>query len=106
MLFRSLVFLLCCTVAVTAFSVGGVVSTVSRAPSPNTSTITLAMSDWSDFSAMEEDDDLLEMDNLDYAEENDSQEYKAQVGASLEPPSIEMNAEPIFLPQGKLLSVV
>ena len=70
---------------------------MARAPAARVTS--LPMSDWSDFAALEEDDDL--MDDLDYAEENDSQEKKAQVGSLLEPPSIEMDAEPIMVPQGK-----
>jgi hypothetical protein len=59
------------------------------------------MSEWSDFQALDDDDDGTTNDDiLEYAKEEDSQEYKAQVGASLEAPSIEWNAEPIHVPQG------
>eukprot|EP00544_Gedaniella_sp_CCMP2646_P007862 CAMPEP_0202482364 /NCGR_PEP_ID=MMETSP1361-20130828/1781_1 /ASSEMBLY_ACC=CAM_ASM_000849 /TAXON_ID=210615 /ORGANISM="Staurosira complex sp., Strain CCMP2646" /LENGTH=158 /DNA_ID=CAMNT_0049110213 /DNA_START=111 /DNA_END=587 /DNA_ORIENTATION=+ len=63
------------------------------------------MSDWGDFAALEDDDDDLIIDSMEYAEENDSQEKKAQVGALLEPPEIEMNAEPMFVPQGSVLEL-
>ena len=93
MLFRSLLVLLTVSSTAVAFSV---------AP-PRHASISLKMSDWGDFAALEDDDDLI--DNLEYAEENDSQEKKAQVGAALEPPEIEMDAEPIFLPQGSVLEL-
>ena len=48
-------------------------------------------SDWSEFSALDDEDELdeLHIDTRDYAAEEDSQEAKAQIGASLEPPTIE-----------------
>lgn len=58
------------------------------------------MSDWSDFQALDDDEDLA-VDMTEYAAEGDSQEYKAQIGAQLDPPTIENDAEPIFVPQGK-----
>ena len=59
-------------------------------------------SDWSDFSAIDDDDDLdeLRIDTNEYAVEDDSQEAKAQVGATLEPPEIENDAPPIDVPAG------
>jgi hypothetical protein len=68
-------------------------------------TISLKMSDWGDFAALEDDDDLIIDSMVEYAEENDSQEKKAQVGALLEPPEIEMNAEPMFVPPGSVLEL-
>ncbi|KAL3897513.1 MAG: hypothetical protein SGARI_006899, partial [Bacillariaceae sp.] len=70
-------------------------------------------SDWSDFNAMDDDDDDeflmsegIAVDRLDYAKEEDSQEQKAQVGASLETPTIEGGeAEPIFLPPGSQMEL-
>ena len=60
------------------------------------------MSDWSDFSAMDDDEDLdeLKIDSNEYAVEEDSQEAKAQAGSSLEPPEIENDAPPIDVPAG------
>ena len=59
-------------------------------------------SDWSDFSALNDEDELdeLRIDTRDYAAEEDSQEAKAQIGASLEPPTIENDAPPIEVPAG------
>lgn len=59
-------------------------------------------SDWSDFSALDDDDDLdeLKIDTREYAVEEDSQESKAQIGASLEGPEIENDAPPIDVPAG------
>jgi hypothetical protein len=68
-------------------------------------TVSLKMSDWGDFAALEDDDDLIIDSMVKYAEENDSQEKKAQVGALLEPPEIEMNAEPMFVPPGSVLEL-
>lgn len=70
-------------------------------------------SDWSNFGLMEDDDDddLLKSDGVsvdrrDYAKEEDSQEAKAQVGASLDPPTIEGgDPEPLFVPTGSQLEM-
>mmetsp|Transcript_1885 Transcript_1885/g.2895 ORF Transcript_1885/g.2895 Transcript_1885/m.2895 type:complete len:192 (+) Transcript_1885:163-738(+) len=64
----------------------------------------LASSDWADFQALDDDDDLL-IDKTEYAREEDSQEDKARVGAALEGPSIEFDAEPLFVPQGSVLEL-
>ena len=53
-------------------------------------------SDWSDF-AYDDEDEVLDVD---FADENDSQEAKAEIGSLLPAPTIEMDAEPIFQPQG------
>eukprot|EP00429_Kryptoperidinium_foliaceum_P030415 CAMPEP_0176153548 /NCGR_PEP_ID=MMETSP0120_2-20121206/78439_1 /TAXON_ID=160619 /ORGANISM="Kryptoperidinium foliaceum, Strain CCMP 1326" /LENGTH=106 /DNA_ID=CAMNT_0017490611 /DNA_START=269 /DNA_END=589 /DNA_ORIENTATION=- len=45
------------------------------------------------------------IDTRDYAKEEDSQEMKAQIGASLEPPEIELDADPIFVPAGSQLEL-
>jgi len=64
------------------------------------------MSDWSSFSALDDDDDLdMAVDTREYAKEEDSQEMKAEVGASLEAPSIENDAEPISVPAGSQLAM-
>lgn len=84
--------------------------TVSKIKS--TTTI-LYSSDWSDFGALDddEDDDILmsdgvAVDRMDYAKEEDSQEAKAQVGSNLDPPTIEGGvAEPIFVPAGSQLEL-
>jgi len=96
MLFHSLLLLLTVLSTAVAFLV---------VPPGHASTISLKMSDWGDFAALEDDDDDLIIDSMEYAEENDSQEKKAQVGALLEPPEIEMNAEPMFVPQGSVLEL-
>jgi hypothetical protein len=63
-------------------------------------------SDWSSFSALDDDDDLdMAIDTREYAKEEDSQELKAEVGASLEAPTIENDAEPIFTPAGSQLQL-
>lgn len=59
--------------------------------------------DWSGFQFLDDDE---EFDGTDFAKEEDTQEYKAQVGASLEAPSIEMDADPILVPQGKMMTLV
>jgi len=59
-------------------------------------TSTRIFSDWSDF-AYDDDDEVLD---IDFADENDTQEQKAEVGSLLSAPSIEMDAEPILKPQG------
>lgn len=75
----------------------------------------LSMSDWSTFQALEDEDEDEDIDaNADdttssssslqqYANENDPQEYKAQVGSNIPAPSIDWEGEPIFLPQGSIL---
>jgi hypothetical protein len=60
------------------------------------------MSEWGDFQALDDDEDI-EIDMTEYAKEEDSQEYKAQVGSALQPPSIEWDAEPIQVPQGTVI---
>lgn len=60
--------------------------------------------DWSDFSALDDDEDLGPIRDLtDYAKEEDSQEAKAAVGATRKAPTIENDAEPLFVPQGKFI---
>ena len=63
-------------------------------------------SDWSDFSYIDDDDDLLDSDSMksiDFADENDPQELKAQVGSSLEPPEVDWFGDPIEVPLGTAL---
>ena len=69
-------------------------------------------SDWSNFSVMDDDDDLLNddvvIDRREYAKEEDDQEVKAQVGATLDPPSIDDGStafDPIFVPAGSTLEM-
>ena len=58
-------------------------------------------SDWSNFSALDDDDlDELKVDKREHAVEDDDQEVKAQVGSSLEAPEIENDAPPIHVPAG------
>ena len=86
---------------------------IQHHPQTRQSTPTRFLSDWSDFGVLEdeEEDELLmsegiAVDRLDYAKEEDSQEAKAQVGASLDPPTIEGgDAEPMFVPAGSQLEL-
>jgi hypothetical protein len=64
-------------------------------------TRTFLSNDWSSFAALEDDDEETLVDKNTYAKEEDSQELKAQVGASLEAPSIlDDYAPPISVPAG------
>jgi len=59
--------------------------------------------DWSNFSALDDDDEIVfgtKLDKNEYAVEDDSPEAKAAVGASMEPPEIEWDAAPIEVPAG------
>ena len=47
----------------------------------------LFSSDWSNFDYLDDDEDL-EIDTREYAKEEDTQEYKAQVGATLDAPTV------------------
>ena len=68
-------------------------------PSTSTRPSFQLSSDWVSFEALE--DDLLDpIDTKEYALEEDSQDVKAQVGATLEPPEIERPADPIQVPAG------
>ncbi len=79
----------------------------------SSSLIPLSLSEWSDFSAIDDDDDYYNDDssksnndiNTIYADENDPQEYKAQIGSTIPPPPTSSfeNVEPIFLPVGSIL---
>lgn len=62
----------------------------------------LASSNWGDFTAFTDDDDAdeIRIDRTVYAKEEDPQEVKAQVGVGRPAPTIEYDAEPIFVPQG------
>lgn len=66
--------------------------------------------DWSSFQAVDEDDEDeivfgRKLDRTVYATENDDEELKATVGASLSAPTVERDATPIFLPAGTLAAV-
>ena len=75
----------------------------------------LQLSDWSDFAAIEDDDDddLFGSNTSDdlgppgkrvgYADENDPQEYKAEIGSNIEAPDVDWFGEPLILPQGSVL---
>ena len=78
-----------------------------RRPRPVSSTWVQLSSDWSNFGVLDGDDDDLDkpIDNRRYAKEEDTQEDKAQVGSSLEPPDIENDAPPIFVPAGSELEL-
>jgi hypothetical protein len=60
------------------------------------------MSDWSNFDYIDDDEDL---DTGTYAKEEDTQEYKAEIGALLEAPTIEFDAEPISVVAGSQLAL-
>lgn len=65
-------------------------------------------SDWSDFGVLEDDDDDILIDTREYAKEEDDQEVKAQVGASLDAPSIDDESallDPLFVPAGSQLEL-
>mmetsp|Transcript_16046 Transcript_16046/g.26762 ORF Transcript_16046/g.26762 Transcript_16046/m.26762 type:complete len:236 (-) Transcript_16046:271-978(-) len=75
-------------------------------PPPSSSSPTRLHSDWSDFSYIDDDDDLLDDDSMkgiDFADENDPQELKAQVGSSLEPPELDWFGDPLEVPLGSAL---
>ena len=61
-------------------------------------------SDWSDFSFDENDEDSPPIDMMQYADENDPQELKAEVGSSLPTPEVlDEVVDPIFVPVGTQL---
>jgi hypothetical protein len=71
-----------------------------------TSSIPRFSSDWSNFDYIDDDEDLDSIDTREYAKEEDTQEAKAQVGASLDAPTIEGGiADPIFVPAGTQLQL-
>lgn len=86
---------------------------VSTAAVTTTVPFTILHSGWSDFGMLEDDDDDdilmsdgVAVDRTDYAKEEDSQEAKARIGASLDPPTIEGGvAEPLFVPPGSQLEL-
>ena len=83
-----------------------IATTTSSSSSPHTRSNTcLFSSDWSDFSYIDDDDDLLDGDDsmkaIDFADENDPQELKAQVGSSLDAPEVEWDGDPIEVPLGE-----
>ena len=66
----------------------------------------LYMSDWSNFDYLDDDDDIdIKVDTREYAKEEDSQEFKAEIGSSLQAPDIEpeQDVEPLFVPTGSTL---
>jgi hypothetical protein len=68
--------------------------------------VSLRMSDWSSFQAMDDDEEIIgNFDTTDYAVEDDDDESKAQVGAALEAPTIEHPAEPISVVAGSQLEL-
>ena len=80
--------------------------------SQNTQSSTqVSMSEWSDFKDLDDDDDLYnddlppagKMTELGYADENDPQELKAEIGNNVPVPEIDWEGEPIFLPVGSAL---
>jgi hypothetical protein len=57
-------------------------------------------SDWASFVALDDDDGNDRIDRTDYAREEDTQERKAMVGVSLDPPTIFQPVDPISVPAG------
>jgi len=83
--------------------------TISSSTGTTSTSTTIRLSDWSGFEALDDDDDLRD-DFLDngqpvggFADENDEQERKAEVGNALPRPEVYWDGEPIFLPQGECL---
>jgi len=77
-------------------------------PSPPLFCLYSMSDDWSNFQAMDDDDEIVfgtTLDKTDYAVEDDSPEAKAAVGSSLQAPEIERDAEPIQAPAGTCLCV-
>jgi hypothetical protein len=76
-------------------------------PSSSVSSIVVLHNDWASFGVLEDDDDE---DIFVAAKEEDTQEEKAEVGASLKAPDIEDNSSfagiaPLFVPAGSQLSM-
>lgn len=65
-------------------------------------TAPLRSSDWSDFAILDDDEDI---DFTPYADENDPQERKAEIGMTVEAPTVNSNYEPISVPQGSQLAL-
>ena len=73
----------------------------------------LSMSEWSDFKDIDDDDDddlynddlppAGKMTDLGYADENDPQEFKAEIGGNIPAPAVDWEGEPLFLPVGSVL---
>ncbi|GKY94934.1 hypothetical protein MPSEU_000458300 [Mayamaea pseudoterrestris] len=103
----SAIALLCLLESTLSFTILHQSSSLSA--SSTTSTRTFLSSDWSSFAALEDDEDTDLVDTNTYAKEEDSQELKAQVGASLEPPSIDDDGSssiaPISVPAGSQLEL-
>jgi len=85
------------------------ISSTSRITQSSTQ---VSMSEWSDFKDLDDDDDDLYNDDLPpagkmtesgYADENDPQEFKAEIGSKLPVPEIDWDGDPIFLPVGSAL---
>jgi len=80
-----------------------------RITSSSSSTTALELSGWDGFEALDEFDDDMDYMKDDgqpvggFADENDEQERKAEVGSSLPTPEVFWDGEPIFLPQGECL---
>mmetsp|Transcript_5056 Transcript_5056/g.12067 ORF Transcript_5056/g.12067 Transcript_5056/m.12067 type:complete len:203 (-) Transcript_5056:196-804(-) len=102
---RSLLFLAVATSALK--DVDGFSLSSPKAVSQKTTTA-LYGSDWSGFDYLDDDEDEILIDRREYAKEEDDQEVKAQVGASLDAPSIDddsVNYEPLFVPAGSQLEL-
>ena len=116
----SIAISLLCQESVLAFA--PFISTFSSTPTTTTTTTTTPtttttyMSDWSDFAALEDDDDLYstpdkdlppagKMTDLGYADENDPQEMKAEIGSNIPGPPLSYQGEAIYLPQGSVLEL-
>jgi hypothetical protein len=92
-----------------SFSRGGASFRFSRPPSClsiKDQWVLRMSNDWGSFVALDDDDDSGRIDRTDYAREEDTQERKAMVGVSLEPPTIFQPVDPISVPAGTKTGIV
>jgi hypothetical protein len=101
--FLTLLLAQAATVEARGLNVAFVIPTIRRSISVEPTSIPHFSSDWSNFDYIDDDEDL-EIDTREYVKEEDPQEVKSQVGASLNAPTIEGGyADPIFVPAGSQL---
>jgi hypothetical protein len=103
--FLTLLLAQAATVEARGLNVAFVIPTIRRSISVEPTSIPHFSSDWSNFDYIDDDEDL-EIDTREYVKEEDPQEVKSQVGASLNAPTIEGGyADPIFVPAGSQLQL-
>mmetsp|Transcript_34212 Transcript_34212/g.41919 ORF Transcript_34212/g.41919 Transcript_34212/m.41919 type:complete len:212 (+) Transcript_34212:178-813(+) len=76
--------------------------TIHNSPSHGNAPQPLRSSDWSDFAILDDDDDF-DVDLTPYADENDPQERKAEIGMSVPAPTVSSNYDPIYVGLGETL---